>query len=316
MKKNFFTNILIGVFIFGIAFYLGSIFRSSKSQNQKTVSLDEASNRAIDYINRYLLKENYKASLIDKVLDDKSGLYKIKFRVKNQEVDAYLTRNGKYLLFDGVDITMSPQERALSNIPKKDSSEALLFVMSYCPFGNQAEETVYPVVKLLGEKAKIEPHYVIYQNYMNGSSDYCLENGKYCSMHGIKELNQDLREMCIFKYQKDKFWDYLMEVNKECNLKNIDVCWQEVAKKHQIDIEKIKECQKNEATSLLEKEVSLNKKYQVTGSPTLIINGALYQGERKPESYKQAICAGFSKPPKECQQKLATSVNSSSGSCR
>ena len=82
------------------------------------------------------------------------------------------------------------------------------------------------------------------------------------------------------------------------------------------DIEKIKECQKNEATSLLEKEVSLNKKYQVTGSPTLIINGALYQGERKPESYKQAICAGFSKPPKECQQKLATSVSSSSGSCR
>ena len=316
MKKNFFTNILIGVFIFGIAFYLGSIFRSSKSQNQKTVSLDEASNRAIDYINRYLLKENYKASLIDKVLDDKSGLYKIKFRVKNQEVDAYLTRNGNYLLFDGVDITMSPQERALSNIPKKDSSEALLFVMSYCPFGNQAEKIIYPVVKLLGEKAKIEPHYVIYQNYMGGSSNYCLEDGKYCSMHGIEELREDIRELCIFKYQKEKFWDYLIEVNEKCNLKNIATCWEKIAKNYQIDVGKIKECQENEGISLLEKEVSLNQKYQITGSPTLIINGALYQGERNPDAYKQAICAGFSTPPEECQQKLTNSNNASSGSCR
>ena len=314
MRKNFFITFLVGIFIFGVAFYLGTIFKSSESQ--KTISLDEASNKAIDYINHYLLKENFKANLIDKVLDDKSGLYKIKFKVKNQEIEAYVSQNGKYLFLEGIDITMSPQEKILSNIPKKDVSEAMLFVMSYCPFGNQAEKIIYPVVKLLGEKAKIEPHYVIYQNYMGGSSNYCLENGKYCSMHGIEELKEDIRELCIFKYQKDKFWDYLIEVNEKCNLKNIATCWEKIAKNHQIDVGKIKECQENEAISLLEKEVSLNQKYQITGSPTLIINGALYQGERNPDAYKQAICAGFSRPPEECQQKLTNSNNAPSGSCR
>jgi len=313
MKKIFLKNILIGIFIFGIAFYLGGVFKGKETTK---VSLEEASKKAIDYINKYLLRENFKATLVDKTQDPHSGLYKIKFKVQNQEFEGYISQNGKYLFFEGIDLTISPQEKALANIPKKETPEVFLFVMSYCPFGNQAEKIIYPVVNLLKDYAKIEPHYVIYQNYMGGSSEYCLENGKYCSMHGIEELKQDLRELCIFKYQKEKFWDYLIEVNEKCNLKNIATCWEKIAKKHQIDIEKIKNCQENEAISLLEKEVALNKKYQITGSPTLLINGTVYQGQRTPEAYKQAICAGFKTPPSECQKKLENTSNAPAGTCK
>jgi len=316
MNKNFFSFLfLIVLLAFGAGLCIGVFLGKSKLQKIEKVPLKEASQRVVDYTNKYLLPKNLKATLVEQSFDQETSLYKIKLKVGKEEFEVYTTLDGKYLFPQRIDITLSPQEKILSQIPKKENSEALLFVMSFCPFGNQAEKVIYPVVKLLGEKAKIEPHYVIYQNYLGGDPNYCLENGKYCSMHGLEELKEDLRELCIFKYQKEKFWDYLMEVNEKCSLENIQTCWEKIAQSHQIDIEKIKKCEKEEALSLLEKEVALNEKYQVTASPTLIVNGFEYQGERSPQAYKEAICAGFLNPPKECQEKLSTSTDFS-GSCQ
>ena len=42
------------------------------------------------------------------------------------------------------------------------------YVMSYCPYGNQAEEAIEPVYNLLKNKADFKPHYVFYSNYQGG----------------------------------------------------------------------------------------------------------------------------------------------------
>jgi hypothetical protein len=68
------------------------------------------------------------------------------------------------------------------------------FIMSYCPYGNQAEIAIEPVFQLLGDKVDFNPHYVVYANYGGGGTDYCMDNGNYCSMHGIQELHQDIRK--------------------------------------------------------------------------------------------------------------------------
>ena len=74
-----------------------------------------------------------------------------------------------------------------------------------------------PVVELLKDKADIQLHYVIYENYQGGGSKYCLDkDNKYCSMHGIQELNQDVRELCVQKYQGDKLWNFVKEINAKC----------------------------------------------------------------------------------------------------
>ena len=49
----------------------------------------------------------------------------------------------------------------------------------------------------------------------------------------------------------------------------------------------------------------LNDQYGVQGSPTLVINGAVVDVSRSPEAIKQAVCAGFTSPPKECEQTLS-----------
>jgi len=51
---------------------------------------------------------------------------------------------------------------------------------------------------------------------------------------------------------------------------------------------------------MLAEEVALNKKYGISGSPQLIVNGVEYQGTRSSNSYKNQICAAFNNPPQEC----------------
>jgi len=189
----------------------------------------------------------------------------------------------------------------VAEIPKAEKTSFKFFVMSYCPYANQVESYLKDVYAELGDKAEWEPHYVIYSNYRNGGPDYCIENGLYCSMHGIQELNEDLRELCIWKYEThDKFFDFLVDVNTACNVQNVDTCWEAVASTYGIGTERIKQCQNEEGTALAKKEYDLCQQYNVLGSPTVFINGFDYKGIRSVEAYKAAICSGFVSPPPEC----------------
>ena len=212
--------------------------------------------------------------------------------------------------------TENTQTPPATNIPKAEKTNVKFFVMSYCPYGNQAETGLIPVYQLLKDKVTWEPHYVIYANYRGGGSDYCIANGSYCSMHGIQEINQDIRELCIWKYEThDKFFDFLADVNTACNSGNVDTCWEAVAQKYGINTAKIKDCQQNEGVALAKAEFELSAEYGVQGSPSVFINDAEYSGGRAAEDYKTAICSGFNTPPSECSQSLGDTSATASGGC-
>jgi len=284
-----------------------------------TLSADEAGKKAIDYINKYLLRGQGEATLKD--IKEENGLYALQIEINGRTYDSYMTMDGKLLFPSAIDLTQTPelprqQEASKFDAPDREKANVKFFVMSFCPFGNQAEFGLEPVYRLLKDKVEWEPHYVIYSNY-GGYPNYCLdEEEKYCSMHGIQELNQDIRELCVWKYyDHDTWWDFVIRVNKECNSRNADECWEPIAKEVGIDVDKIKDCQKDEAVSLLEEEVKLNQKYGVRGSPTVFINDVEYRGSRTPEAYKQAICSGFAEPPEECSETLSASGGSATGQC-
>ncbi len=72
----------------------------------------------------------------------------------------------------------------------------------------------------------------------------------------------------------------------------------------------------HEELALLRADEAITSSNRVKGSPTLIINGQKYSGQRTAEAYKQAICARFKIPPAECSVILsAQAVTASSGSC-
>jgi protein-disulfide isomerase len=311
-----------------LALALGQSLTKPAVTMANKLSAEQASKKLNDFLNQMYGQQI--GTITIKQISEESGLYKILLTLTNQgktnEDTVYLSQDGKFFIPGPQDINQilaqqnqqtQPTAPSTSpqNLPKQDTVKVEMFTMSYCPYGNQAEGGIIPVTKLLGKKIIIEPHYVIYENYQGGGVDYCLAKGKYCSMHGIAELNQDVREICLYKYQPTKFWDYLELVNKNCNVQNIETCWENEAKTLSINTSQIKTCLSKEAETLLAKEVELNKKYNVSGSPAVFINGTEYQGGRAPEDYKTAFCNGFKTAPQECSQKLGTTSSATTDGC-
>jgi len=204
-------------------------------------------------------------------------------------------------------------ERICKGIEKVEKPNFKIFYMSFCPFGIQAMKAIAPVANLFKNKVEIEPHFVIYENYLGGGPEYCIENGQLCSMHGINELNEDIRQACVWKYEKEKFWNYTMCVMNKCSLTNVETCWESCAEKVGVDIDRIKDCQSNEGASLMSAEKELNERYNVRGSPTMFLNDKLYQGRRTPEDIKNYICCAFMDRPGECNISLGISSSTVSG---
>ncbi|MBI5398412.1 hypothetical protein HZB03_03010 [Candidatus Woesearchaeota archaeon] len=175
------------------------------------------------------------------------------------------------------------------------------FVMSYCPYGNQAEEALKSVYDSLKDKAIFNPHYVIYENYRGGSDVFCSDKGKYCSMHGVQELHQDVRELCVNKYYGvSKWFDFAITMNTKCGPDNADTCWQDVAQTLGVDTATIKTCEMNEGKEIMESEKALNGMLGVSGSPQVFIDAEPYGGERSSAGFLQGLCSQFTNAPSEC----------------
>jgi len=299
------------------------IGQNSFSFKRKRLSSKEAGETAKKFISEKILKGK-EVKISD--IKDEENIFSFKIEIPNQGTfTSYITKDGHFVFPSGYDLKKIEEEEqkqkeaqpsSAAEIPQSNKPTALLFIMSFCPFGNQAEEGIAPAAALLKDKLTVEPHYVIYSNYASGYPDYCLDKeNKYCSMHGIGEVNQDVRELCVYKYQPEKYWQFIQQINKDCTAKNVDTCWTKSAKTTGVNTAKISQCQKNEAYSLLAKEVELNKKYNVKGSPDLLINETQYQGGRNPEDYKNALCSAFNNKPKECSTVLGKTTNKASGSC-
>jgi protein-disulfide isomerase len=187
------------------------------------------------------------------------------------------------------------KENRKNNINKPNVK---LFIMSYCPFGMEAQKALLPVYDLLKNKADIGIYFI---NFI---------------MHGKKELEENLRQYCIQKENKDKYFVYLSHfIDEQKSDKCLTKTGLDVNKINthitQIDKQfKITENYNNKATwlegqyPLFDVQKDINEQYGIEISPTLIINDKEVQTEISPEGFKRAICGAFSLPPIECFQKL------------
>jgi protein-disulfide isomerase len=257
-----------------------------------TLTPEQAANKAIEYLNKNLVRPGTTASFVS--VKEMSGVYEVTTSYQNQSIPIYVTKDGNYLFLQSLDMskelprpgTQQPQQAF--DAPDKEKPEVNLFVMSFCPFGIQAENMMKSVVDLLGTKADIRVRFIA-----NVEGD-TVESIR--SLHGINEAMEDLRQLCIMKYyDQETYWNYLMQINENCksvyrDATALDKCWKDAATKFGIDTVKIDSCSKSsEALNLLKEDEKLTQQYGVSGSPTLIINGARYSGERSSEAFKQAI---------------------------
>lgn len=276
----------------------------------------QAANKAIDYINKNLVQTGT-ASLVS--VEEISGVYRVTTSYQGQQIPVYVTKDGLYLFVSqpiNIEKEVTTTTTQPQQVPKTDKPTVELFVMSFCPYGVQAEILMKPVVDLLGTKADIKVRFIA--NVQGDTVDSVR------SLHGLTEAQEDLRQLCIMKYYNQKtFWGYLMEIDNNCygkidttNAAALDTCWKNAATKTGIDVAKIQTCSSgSEGLNLLKADEQLTEQYGVSGSPTLIINSVVYSGARNSEAFKQAICNAFTTAPTECSQTLSSTGSSATGGC-
>lgn len=190
--------------------------------------------------------------------------------------------------------------------PKTDRPEVKFFVMSFCPFGNQAEAGLKPVYELLGDKVDWQPRYIVGK-----------QGDQYASLHGQQELNQDVRELCVEKLAGiGKWWAFVEKVNENCTDKDADECWRAQAQAVAVRTYPVSSCEETQAKALLSLQVEEMEKYQAGASPMVFVNDTLYNGGRAPEDYKLAICSAFEAEPEECTTVLSATSEGTAGGCQ
>jgi hypothetical protein len=293
-----------GAIVLAVILIAAGIFYFVKGKN-KVLSADEAGKIAIDYINNNMLDEGYAGTLVDIV--EESGMYKFHFKIGENQYTVYISKDGRYLfptVYDLASTTAATEgegNQTSSEIVKSDKPDLKLFVMSYCPYGLQAEKMYLPVYNLLKDKADMGIYFVSYM------------------MHGEQEMNENLRQYCIQRDEKAKYSNYL-----SCFVKSGK--YEDCLAEAKIDSSKLSACEtevdnqykitsqfKDQSTWLSGKypkfdvNADLNTQYGVQGSPTVILNGKEVNiNPRSPETLKQAICAAFNSAPAECSQELST----------
>lgn len=271
------------------------------------LSADQAGKKTIDYINNNLVQAGTSVSLVS--TKDLGAVYEVTTSYQGREIPIYLSKDGSFLFLSAYNTSETIEQTTTeqpTEIPKTDKPTVQLYVMSFCPYGIQAEQAMKPVVDLLGSKASIEPHFIV-----------SISGTTVNSLHGDYEAKEDMRQACVWKYYgQATFWKFVDYINNNCNKDNLDTCWKDAAKNASISVTKIETCQTTEGLDLMKAEQVLSEKNGVSGSPTLIINGVVYSGARTAEAYKQAICNATTTQPSECSKTLSSSGSTATtGGC-
>lgn len=283
----------------------------------KTLAPDAAAQKAIDYVNENMLAEGIAASYKD--VKSENGLYAFKLTVQDQDYAAYVTKDGALMFAEGIPQAIIldkelEEEKAAAEMAKSDKPDVKLFVMSYCPYGLQAQKMYLPVYDLLKDKTEMGIYFVDY------------------AMHGKIEIDENLRQYCIQKEQKEKIADYLECFTADtqyssCTNGDCVADYGKCLSSTGIDQEMLSACiaatdeefgvtadYKDESTWLsgvypkFAVNGDLNEEYGIQGSPTIVINGKDVSdmlSSRSPEAFKKVVCMSFTDEPEECLTELS-----------
>ena len=140
-----------------------------------------------------------------------------------------------------------------------------LFVMSYCPFGIEAEESIIPIVKKFKDKIDFKLRFIAAEKDTVSSQDIT----PFISLHGYPEVAENIRQLLIAQEYPDKYLDYIL-----CRGKKLNKSWEDCAEKNGIDVENIQRLfDTPEAEQLFRENIKRSEELGIKASPTIFIDG-------------------------------------------
>lgn len=301
----------LGFFIAIFALLLTITLSACGTDTVKVISEEEAKTVAESFINDYLMMDDTKATATSE--GEEYGLYKLSIDLGYDEpVESYISKDGSLFFPQALNINeireedgslLDGEEMPEIEVPQTEKPKVELFVMTHCPFGTQMQKGILPVVKLLGDKIDFQQKYVDY------------------AMKGEIELDENLLQYCIDKESPSEFMDYL-----DCFLVegNTEKCLDEnVSNQNSINSCVTNTNEEFKITENFNSNVGFRgsfpgfdihkedvEKYNVGGSPTLIINETEVQAFRDPASILNLVCSSFTEKPAECDVPLPSDAPS------
>jgi hypothetical protein len=291
-KRSFFKNTWqISTIILGVVAIILVIMLFTGKISGKVISGDQAGEELVKYLNQ---QTNGGVEYVSNI--DKGNAYEVTVKYQGKEFPLYITKDGKYLFQNPVDLADSnspasqpsnSQPEAPKDIVKSDKPQVDLFVMTHCPYGTQSEKGILPTIQALGSKVDFKIRFVHY------------------FMHGDKEEKETYNQACIREEQSTKYLSYL-----GCFLASTGS--EDDAKKcldtTNIDKTKLNTCiSSGKGKEYYEVDKKLSNSYGVQGSPTLVINGVQAESGRDSSSYLKTICGAFNDAPTaECTKQLSS----------
>jgi len=251
-------------------------------------------------------------------VNEDGNFYEAIISFQGQEIPLYVTKDGEFLVqgltpLNVVQQTATPQQQQPTEIPKSDKPMVEVFVMSFCPYGMEAQKIFSPVADLLGDVADFRVRFVYY------------------AMHDKKEIDENFVQYCIQEEEPNKYTNYLncfLESGDTNGCLNsagiskskIDSCISKKDKEFKIT-EKYndKSTWFNGRYPLFDIEKEIGDSYGVQGSEAIVINGItlpMSSYRWSSENLKIAVCDAFNDAPEECSKILEEGVvGSVQGSC-
>ena len=167
---------------------------------------------------------------------------------------------------------MNLQELLTSRIARMGKPTLELFVMSYCPYGVQAEEKIIPIVKEFGDKIDFKLQFIAQEKEDPSVQDIT----PFTSLHGYPEVAENIRQLLIAQEYPDRYLDYIF-----CRGKKLDKSWEDCAEKLGIDVAKIQELfDSREAEQLFRENIKRAAELGIRASPTILVDGHKFRANQ------------------------------------
>jgi len=212
-----------------------------------------------DRINKALVVQfNYQAKKIARI--------DLKFNKKNKIIssDAFEVEVSSELDSDQELLRIVTDFRENVELAQKRKVKLDLYVMSYCPYGLRAEEIVFPIVEKHPDLIDFNLYYIVSK-----------KDDEFTSLHGVEEVNENLRQICVKLLKPEVLFDYVRCVNKSKDQDN----WKRCAEESGIDIDELKKCiSSKDAENELNLHYTRKSRLYIDSSPTAFINNRRFSG--------------------------------------
>lgn len=268
------TAIIIAALIIGGVLIYGSVNKICLGQGD-ILTAQEAGEKAINFINQNILQGQAVASLTNII--EEEGFYKLTVDINGQEITAYVTRDGKFLFPEAINLDEQPPS---SNLPVEGdpvlgNPDAPVTIIEFsefqCPFcGRYASETFPQIKKDYVDTGKVK---IVFKNFPLPSHDKA----------------QKAAEAGECAFEQGKFWEYgekLFENQQALEIDNLKQYAQDLG----LNSGQFNSClDSGKYQEEVGEDLQEGQNVGVSGTPTFFINGEELVGAQPFSEFQKII---------------------------